>query len=299
MSTPASTIARDSTAPGSQKKWTWVIPTLAFGAVAAAAGWYSQTKGIHASTKTAEFASTAKSGEDSEAPVAVETVRLSPGGIMRMSTQIGSVHPYEEADLFAKVSGYLSKLHVDYGDHVKQNQLLAEIDDPEVIKEAEQAAADVLQAKAAVTQAEAFIESAKADRDAAGTAIEQAVAEVDRYSSMRNFHEKKFARYKDLVAKRALPQQIADEEEEGFESARSSELASRKAVLNSKAQYTAAAARVKKAEADLTEAKANVAVADAKLAKAEVFVGYTKIKAPYDGVITKRNYFRGAFIRGL
>jgi len=216
---------------------------------------------------------------------------------MRTSTQIGSVQPYEEADLFAKVSGYLSKLHVDYGDHVKQNQLLAEIDDPEIIKEAEQAAADVQQAKAAVAQAEAFIESAKADCEASGTAIEQAVAEVDRYTSMRSFHEKKFARYKNLVAKQALPQQIADEEEESYESARSSELASRKAVLNAKAQYAAAAARVKKAEADLTEAKANVAVAEAKLAKAEVFVGYTKIRAPYDGVITKRNFFRGAFIR--
>ncbi len=271
----------------------------ALGLIVATAGWFSsQTKGTHAGTRSVAVATAAKpeSASDEEA-IAVETIRLSPGGILRMSTQIGSVHPYEQADLYAKVSGYLAKLYVDYGDRVKRDQLIAEIDDPEVVKEAERAAADVLQSKAAVTQAEAFIESAKADRAAYATAIEQAVAEVDRFASMRSFHEKKFARYNQLVEKRAIPQQIADEEEESYESARSSELASRKAVLNAKAQYTAAAARVKKAEADLTEAKANVAVAEAKQAKAQVLVGYTKIRSPYDGVITKRNFFRGAFIR--
>ena len=230
-------------------------------------------------------------------PVPVETVRLSKGGITRTSTQIGSVHPFEEADLYAKISGYLAKLHVDYGDHVKRDQLLAEIDDPEVVEDAEKAAADVQQAKAAVAQAEAFIESAKADRDAAASAVEQAIAEVERYVSMRNYHGKKFARYQELVQSKAIPQQIADEEEESYESAKATELASQKAVLNAKAQLIAAAARVKKAEADLAEAKANVEVAEAKLARANVLVGYTKIHSPYDGVITKRNFFRGAFIR--
>ena len=188
-------------------------------------------------------------------------------------------------------------LKVDYGDHVKRDQLLAEIDDPEVVKDAEKAAADVEQAKAAVVQAEAFVESAKADRDASASAVEQAIAEVDRYVSMTSYHGKKFARYKELVQSKAIPQKIADEEEESYESARASEVASRKAVLNAKAQLVAAGARVKKAEADLAEAKANVQVAEAKLAKANVLVGYTKIRSPYDGVITKRNFFRGAFIR--
>ena len=180
---------------------------------------------------------------------------------------------------------------------MKRDQLLAEIDDPEVVTEAEKAAADVEQAKAAVVQAEAFIESAKADRDAAATAVEQAEAEVDRYVSMRTFHSKKFARYKELVLSKAIPQEIADEEEEGYESSRASELASRKAVLNSKAQHRATIARVAKAEADLLEAKANVHVAEAKKATADVLVRYTKITSPYDGVITKRNFFPGAFIR--
>ncbi len=86
-------------------------------------------------------------------------------------------------------------------------------------------------------------------------------------------------------------------EEESYESSRSNELASKKEVLNAEAQLIAAKARVKKAEADLVAAKANVDVATAKKATADVLVGYTKITSPYDGVITKRNFFPGAFIR--
>jgi RND family efflux transporter MFP subunit len=42
---------------------------------------------------------------------------------------------FEEADLFAKVSGYLSEVRVDIGDHVKAGQVLAVIDIPEMEQE--------------------------------------------------------------------------------------------------------------------------------------------------------------------
>jgi RND family efflux transporter MFP subunit len=267
--------------------------------VVVAAGGYWYARGGHGGAGDDRAAADAGAGADASADdaISVETVKLSPGGIQRVSNQIGSVHPFEEADLYAKVSGYLKTLQVDYGSRVKRDQLLAEIDDPEIVKEAERAAADVLQAEAAVKQAEAFIESTKADREAAATAVGQSEAEVERYSSARSYREKVLARHKKLVASHAIPQEVADEDEENYEAARSAELASQKAVLNAKAQLTAAAARVKKAEADLAAARANVQVAVARKEKADVLVGYTRITSPYDGVITKRNFFRGAFIR--
>jgi HlyD family secretion protein len=280
-------------------RWRWrkfvLVAVIVIGAAAAA--WYFYLNRAGAASRSAEEARAKKVEQDSEAAIPVETVRLSKGGILRASTQIGSVHPFKEADLYAKVSGYLKILNVDYGSKVKKDQLLAEIDDPEVVTEAQKAAADVEQARAAVGQAEAFIESAKADRDAAASAVEKARAEVDRYVAMTSYHSKKFDRYKQLVKSQALPQQLADEEEENFESSRANELAANKEVLNAQAQLIAAQARVKKAEADLVAARANVDVATAKKATADVLVGYTKITSPYDGVITKRNFFPGAFIR--
>ena len=275
--------------------WLVLVAVIVIGA--AAAGWYFYLDRAKAAAQSAEETRSAGSGQGSDEAIPVETVRLSKGGIMRTSNQIGTVQPFKEADLYAKISGYLKILNVDYGSKVKRDQLLAEIDDPEVVTAADKAAADVEQAKAAVVQAEAFIESAKADRDAAASAVEQAKAEVERYVAMTSYHGKKFARYKQLVKSNAIPQQLADEEEENYESSKASELASRKGVLNARAQLLAAKARVKKAEADLAEAKANVHVAEAKKATADVLVGYTKITSPYDGVITKRNFFPGAFIR--
>lgn len=265
---------------------------------AAAGGWYLYTKGNTSAVGEAEASRTDKHGGAVKGePVAVKTTRLSKGGLTRTSTQIGSVHPYEVADLYAKVSGYLSDLHVNYGDRVKKGQLLAQIEDPEVVADAEKAEADLRQAKAAVTQAEAFIEVAKADQEAASSAVQQATAEVERFTSMTHYHAKKFERYRKLVESKAVPQEIADEEEESYESARSNEHASQQAVLKAKADLIAAKARIKKADADLEEARANVAVAEAQQARAEAIRSYTQIHSPYDGVVTKRNFFRGAFIR--
>ena len=42
---------------------------------------------------------------------------------------------FEKADLFAKVTGYLSDVRVDIGDHVKAGQVLAVIDLPEMEKQ--------------------------------------------------------------------------------------------------------------------------------------------------------------------
>ena len=47
-----------------------------------------------------------------------------------------TLEAFEEADLFAKVSGYLSDVRVDIGDHVKAGQVLAVIDIPEMEKRA-------------------------------------------------------------------------------------------------------------------------------------------------------------------
>ena len=280
-------------------RWVWALAVLAAGAGGGA--WYHHhAAGLQASVgdseTPSESASEGLAGGDGES-VGVKTARLAKGGITRTSTQIGSVHPAEQADLYSKVSGYLETIHVNYGDRVKRDQILAEIDDPEVLADAEKAEADLRQAQAAVAQSEAFVEAAKADRDATASAVEQVAADVARYTSMKAYHGKKFERYKRLVLKEAIPQEIADEQEESYDSAKANELASRKAVLKAKADLAAAAARIKKAEADIDEAKANVGVAEARLDRAKALLGYMKIHSPYDGVVTKRNFFRGAFVR--
>jgi RND family efflux transporter MFP subunit len=61
--------------------------------------------------------------------VVVGTVQSVPPG--RRLTLPGEVHPWRQATLFAKVSGYVKRMLVDKGDFVREGQLLATLDSPE------------------------------------------------------------------------------------------------------------------------------------------------------------------------
>lgn len=54
----------------------------------------------------------------------------------------GNIEAIEQASLYSHVSGYLKKLYVDEGDHVKKDQLLVTIDAPDAVQAYEKAKAD-------------------------------------------------------------------------------------------------------------------------------------------------------------
>ena len=66
--------------------------------------------------------------------MAVATSKKGSG--VRKLTLLGGALPYKSATLYLKVSGYLSKIAVDKGDHVKAGQFIAEINSPEWITSA-------------------------------------------------------------------------------------------------------------------------------------------------------------------
>ena len=73
-------------------------------------------------------------GASASSPVTVQTVLPKRGEIARTVTLPSfRVLAVQEATLYAKVSGYLKTLAVDKGDAVKQGQLLAEIEVPELL----------------------------------------------------------------------------------------------------------------------------------------------------------------------
>jgi multidrug efflux pump subunit AcrA (membrane-fusion protein) len=75
-----------------------------------------------------------------------------------------TLEAFEDADLFAQISGYLSEIRVDIGDHVKAGQILALIDVPETVQE--------------LAEAQAQLESKRKALDAAGRQIEHAKADL-------------------------------------------------------------------------------------------------------------------------
>ena len=72
----------------------------------------------------------------------------------------GNIQAVTEAPVLARASGYLKRL-VDIGDRVKQGQLLAEIEAPELDQQIRQAQAALEQANSAVEQADAALSRAQ------------------------------------------------------------------------------------------------------------------------------------------
>lgn len=95
-------------------------------------------------------------------PISVRTITPSSGTVSLSTSQPASVHPYQEADLAARVSGYVKSVAVDIGDEVKAGDVLAEIDAPEMGIQAERKQAEIQLLVSRKEQLEASVKSAEA-----------------------------------------------------------------------------------------------------------------------------------------
>ena len=59
-------------------------------------------------------------------------VKVTRGNLTDDSRNRGEFQPYQEINVYAKVSGYIQKLYVNWGTHVIQGQLLAVLEIPEL-----------------------------------------------------------------------------------------------------------------------------------------------------------------------
>jgi HlyD family secretion protein len=233
------------------------------------------------------------------APVRVDVVRPGVGGMTRSISEPGTVKAFEYADLYAKVSGYLQEQNVDIGDAVKPDQLLAKISAPELAQAVDQAKAQLDQAKAQVQLTEASIDRARADLDAANANVSEKQSDLKRETAYLAFRQIQYDRIRHLYELKAIEEKLVDQNLKERDAAKEAENAAKAAIDTAVAEVAAKKAKVVEAQADLANAKAKIQVADAVLAKAKVFVGYLEIRSPkdYSGVVTKRSFHVGDFIR--
>src|SRR5215469_12388783 len=84
-------------------------------------------------------------------PAAVVLAQRRP--IASSLTLSGEFRPFQEVEVHAKVAGYVRKISVDVGDHVKAGQILAVLEVPELSAEVMGADAAVRRAKDAIRRA--------------------------------------------------------------------------------------------------------------------------------------------------
>ena len=165
--------------------------------------------------------------------------------------------PYQEVDVMAKVAGYIKQINVDIGDRVKKDQVLATLEIPEM-------ADDLSRANAAV--------------DRANADVKRAQDELERTKSAREIAELSYNRLKAVSDKR--PGLVAQQE---IDDAHSKDLV--------------AQAQVSAANSAMQAAQEQVRVNEAEVAKVKTMIEYTKVTAPFDGVVTKRYADTGSMIQ--
>ena len=161
---------------------------------------------------------TLKQATDEAAVITVNVVNPKPGDPVRDIRLPGVTQAFIDAPIFARTSGYLKRWYFDIGAQVKQGQLLAEIDSPEVDQQLQQARSDLETAQANFRQAritadrwEALLESgsvSKQETDVAVSALSAMKATVDsntanvrRLEQLQGF-EKVYAPFDGVVTAR-------------------------------------------------------------------------------------------------
>jgi RND family efflux transporter MFP subunit len=232
-------------------------------------------------------------------PTAVRVVAAPPvrKTLRRECVQPGQIEAFETTPIYAKLPSYVEKLHVDIGDRVTADKLLAELFLPEVKgelrqKEAalKQARAEIDLANAAVRAAEAAVATARANVTAAEAGGTRAEADVTRWQSQN-------ARISQLVAGGSLDRKLEDETRDSLKAAEAARGEARAKVEASKAAVLQSEADLAKAKAGAAAAVARHGSAEADLSRVKALLQYTQIRAPFAGVVTQRNVNRGDFVQ--
>jgi RND family efflux transporter MFP subunit len=165
--------------------------------------------------------------------------------------------PFQEVDVMSKVAGFVKQINVDVGDRVTQGQLLATLEIPEMDDDLRRADAAVVRAQAEVTHARDEQHRAESAYDIAHLSYQRLFAVSEKRPG--------------LVA-----QQEIDE-------ARSRELVAEAQVAAAKSALAAAQQQVKVNSADTQRVK--------------TMMDYTRVTAPFTGVVTRRYADTGSMIQ--
>jgi RND family efflux transporter MFP subunit len=171
-------------------------------------------------------------------------------------TIAGEFKPFQNVDVHAKVAGYIKVIYVDVGDHVKAGQTLAVLEIPELAAELTGADAAVRRSKEEIRRSEGDLTRAQSAHAAAHSA---------------------YTRLKEAAEARAG-------------------LVAQQEVDDSQAKDLELEAQVSSSSAALSAAQQQLQVAEANQKQYAALSDYSRIVAPFSGVITARYADTGALI---
>ena len=193
-------------------------------------------------------------------PVQVKTVQVTGEMVQGSRMFSATVTSDQTVTMTPKVTGYIEEIHVSPSDRVKKGQLLLEIKSGELEEKYRFAKSAVEEAENGLAQAQVGLEMAESKK-------KQAESEY-------NLAKKTYERYKNLIEENSVSKQEFDQVEAKYKLAREAlNIAEQNVRLNNK---------------KVQQLKLKKAQAESSLGEVSTYLSYTKMKAPFDGVVLEK-----------
>lgn len=195
----------------------------------------------------------------------------------------------KEVDINSKIPGRVINMQVKEGDVVTKGQVLARIDNRDIVAQANQARAGINALESQTAQA---VSTTQMQGQTIQATIDIAKAQLDKAATDVNLAESDYNRFSKLVASGAISHQLFDNYEAKYRSTQSA--------------YALAEASLDKAKSALLQtninrsgeaaAQSRVEQSQSVLQQVEVALDETEIKAPFAGIITAKYVEEGAMV---
>jgi len=205
-----------------------------------------------------EFVACSGSGSRVQAStITVGVTKVVRKSLGRQITLSSELVPFQEIDVYAKESGYVKKLLVDYGTRVKAGQVMAILEIPEL---------------------EAQLQEDQAEIRNAINQVSRAQYELYRYQAQYKALHLQYTRLNEVSE--SQPGIVAQQE-----------------VDDAQGKDVAASSQVDAGQAAFEASQSQLSVTKAKLVHDQSLFDYSRITAPFSGIVTERYANLGTLVQ--
>jgi multidrug efflux pump subunit AcrA (membrane-fusion protein) len=227
-------------------------------------------------------------------PMAVQTVVVHQQSVPEDRTLTGTVEAIDATTLTSRVTGRVEQLLVQEGTQVEKGQVIAVIDVSDIQAQQQQAAAQIIAAQAAVATAQASRSSALSRVDTARGKLSEAQASLLEAQAELADAQLNQRRAAYLYEQGAGPEVNLDTANTRVDVAQAKIGQINATIAQAESSIRNAEAAVGEATASVEQAQAQVAQAEANARQVAANLDYGVVRAPFAGVITKKQVEIGA-----
>lgn len=232
----------------------------------------------------------------SEGAIREKTITPERVILKRSTSQPATVRALFEAKVSGRVPGHLKELRADIGDRVEEGQVLGVIDAPELPRRRERLKAEVDRWAAEETQARVEVETSEAFVRVTDAQVAQARAEGKKAQARLDAERAELRRIESIGKAGLIDQGVLNETRSRVQAAEAGVSAADSAVTAAEAGVEHAKAKHRLAKAAVESATARRQVAAREVEEVDVWIGYTRLLAPFRGVVTARGVDPGDLV---